>query len=157
TLSPAQVIEVHATRADDGKPLVGVWVSVLAYGPQRTSFQPSVGARTNNQGFARIIPPSGDSFSVNAFAPTDEPYLDTWANVSWPKGSVTQSLELKFNRGMRVDGTITEEESGKPVGGALVAYIRTTKNNPLARGDKARRSEAVCNPAGAFQIVVPAG
>ena len=50
SLSPAQVIEVRATRADDGKPLPRVWVSVLALGRQRTSSERPTGARTNDQG-----------------------------------------------------------------------------------------------------------
>ena len=157
SLSPAQVIEVRTTRADDGKPLPGVWVSVLALGRQRTSSERPTGARTNDEGRARIIPPSGESFSVTAYPPTGEPYLDARANVTWPKGAVTQSIELKFNRGVFVPGTITEAASGNPVAGALVQYARTTKNNPLTQRGGLPHSEAVSDPEGKFQIVVPAG
>ena len=157
SLSPAQVIEVRTTRADDGKPLPGVLLSVLALGRQRTSSERATGARTNDQGFARIIPPWGDSFSITAYPATGEPYLDARASVTWPKGAVTQSIELKFSRGVRVPGTITEAASGKPVAGALVNYAQTTKNNPLLRRGGLPHSEAVSDPEGKFQIVVPAG
>ncbi len=157
TLSPAQVIEVRTTRADDGKPLPGVWVSVRGVRRQRPSTERATGAATNDQGLARIIPASGESFSITAYPPAGEPYLDARADLVWPKGAVTQSIELKFSRGVRVPGTITEAASGKPVAGALVHYAQTTINNPLLRRGELRHSETVSDPEGKFQIVVPAG
>jgi RNA polymerase sigma factor (sigma-70 family) len=157
TLSPAQVIEVRTTRADDGKPLPGVWVSVRGVRRQRPSTERANGAATDDQGRARIIPASGESFSITAYPPAGEPYLDARADLVWPKGAVTQSIELKFSRGVSVPGTITEAASGKPVPGALVNYSQTTINNPLLRRGELRHSETVSDPEGKFQIVVPAG
>ncbi len=157
TLSPAQAIEVRTTRADDGKPLPGVWVSVRGVSRQRPSTERPNGASTNDQGRARIIPASGESFSITAYAPAGEPYLDARADLVWPKGAVTHSIELKFSRGVRVPGTITEAASGKPVAGAFVHYRQTTINNPLLRRGEMRHGESVSDPEGKFQIVVPAG
>ena len=70
---------------------------------------------------------------------------------------MTQSIELKFSRGVFVPGTITEAVSGKPAAGALVQYAQTTKNNPLLQRGGLPHSEAVSDSAGKFQIVVPAG
>ena len=156
SLSPAQVIEVRTTRADTGKPLPGVWVNVLAL-RRRTPSERANGVRANEQGRARVVPAAGDSFSITAYPPTNEPYLDARASVTWPKGAVTQSIELKFNRGVFVPGTITEAASGKPVAGALVQYARTTMNNPLLQRGGLPHSEAVSDPEGKFRIVVPAG
>jgi hypothetical protein len=55
SLSPAQVIEVRTTHADDGKPVPGVWVSVLSRRSGQRGLQTTSG-RTNDQGLARIIP-----------------------------------------------------------------------------------------------------
>ena len=70
---------------------------------------------------------------------------------------MTQSIELKFSRGVFVPGTITEAVSGKPAAGALVQYAQTTKNSPLLQRGGLPHSEAVSDSAGKFQIVVPAG
>ena len=156
TLAPAQVIDVRTTRAEDGKPLPGVWVSILALQRRRSS-QLVTYARTDDRGLARIIPATGESFMIAADPPGNEPYLDEQTRVDWPKGALRHTVEIKLSRGIRVRGTITEEGSGKPVASALVAYFQTTRNNPAFRRDQGQRRAAVTGPDGKFQIVVPAG
>ncbi|MGO9469602.1 MAG: sigma-70 family RNA polymerase sigma factor [Isosphaeraceae bacterium] len=158
-LSPAQVIEVHVTHADDGKPVPHAWVNVLSQSRGNRS-QPmrETSARTNEQGLARIIPTVGDSFSISATPPAGEPYLNQRVDINWPKGAVRQSVELKLKRGVPVHGTITEEASGKPVAGALVEYSQTQRDNRLYRGVEGfTPTEAVTGRDGNFQIVIPAG
>ena len=156
TLAPAQVIEVRTARAEDGKPLPDVLVSVLAF-QRRSSSQLVTSTRTDDRGIARIIPATGESFLIAADPPGNEPYLDEQTRVDWPKGALRHTVEIKLSGGIRVRGTITEEGSGKPVASALVAYFQTMRNNPVFRRDQGQRREAVTGPDGKFQIVVPAG
>jgi RNA polymerase sigma factor (sigma-70 family) len=154
TLAPAQVVEVRTTSADDGKPIAGVWVNVLA---ARNLSQPATGARTDDQGIARILPATGESFVITADPPVSEPYLDQQTFLDWPKGAVRQTMEVKLSRGIRVHGTITEETSRAAIAGALVRYFQTIRNNPVFRRGQGQRREAVTGPDGKFEIIVPAG
>jgi RNA polymerase sigma factor (sigma-70 family) len=157
-LSPAQVIEVRVTRAEDGKPVPGARVNVVSLSrSNRSQGGHETGARTNEQGLAQLNPWIGDSFWITASPPPGEPYLNRRVNLEWPKGAVRQAVELKLKRGFPVHGTITEEVSGSPVAGALVVYLQTWRNNRLFRGFEAGPSEAMTGPDGHFQIVIPAG
>jgi RNA polymerase sigma factor (sigma-70 family) len=156
SLAPAQVIEVRTARADDGKPLRGVWINVIAVQAQGLS-ELATGGPTDDQGITRIIPATGESFIITANPPAGEPYLDEQTNLDWPKGAVRQAVEVKLSRGVRAHGSIIEEASGKPVASALVTYSQTMLNNPLFRRRQGQACEAVTGPDGKFQIVVPLG
>ncbi len=156
TLSPAQVIEVHAIHADDGKPIADAWVTVVS-SLGRRSIQ-RTDARTNAEGVARIIPSFGDSFSITAVPPAGEPYLQQRTAINLPKGVLRQSVELKLKRGSRLNGRVTEDVSGKPVARALVSYLQTRRNNTLYDRDFGGvPCDAVTGADGKFEIVVPAG
>ncbi|HKI20421.1 MAG TPA: sigma-70 family RNA polymerase sigma factor, partial [Isosphaeraceae bacterium] len=160
-LSPAQAIEVRVTRADDGKPVPGAWVNVIA--PRRGMVArpvpvPETNARTDEHGLVRITPALGESFWITASAPASVPYLNQRVILAWPKGAVRQAVELKLMRGVPVRGTITEEPSGKPVAGALVAYSMTRRaDRRLYRDFQSMLCEAVTTADGHFQITVPPG
>ena len=109
TLAPAQVIEVRTIRADDGKPLAGVWVNVLAL-QGRTSSKLVTGTHPTTEA-SRIISATGESFVIIADPPVGEPYLDEQTRVDWPKGALRQTVEIKLSRGIRVHGAIIEESS----------------------------------------------
>ena len=157
SLSPAQVIEIRTTHADDGKPGAGAWVSVLSRRSGQRGLQTTSG-RTNDQGLSRIIPSFGDTFTIYAIPPAGEPYLNQRTEINLPKGALRQSVELKLKRGVVVRGMIAEDASGSPVAGALVTYIQTRRNNTLYdRGLVGTRSDTVTGAEGKFQIVVPAG
>jgi RNA polymerase sigma factor (sigma-70 family) len=160
-LSPAQVIEVRVTRADDGKPVPGAWVNVFAP-PQRREARPvrlpETNARTDERGFVRITPALGESFWITASAPASVPYLNQRVILEWPKGAVRQAVELKLMRGVPVHGTITEEPSGKPVAGALVTYSMPRRDDRrLYRDFQSMLCQAVTTADGHFQITVPPG
>ena len=123
----------------------------------RPQLRQETGARTDEQGLARISPSLGDRFWITASPPTGEPYLNQRVNVLWPKGAVRQAVELKLKRGVPVHGTITEEASGRPVASALVVYFQTSRNNRLFRGFEGEPSEVMTDRDGRFQIVAPAG
>jgi len=160
-LSPAQAIEVRVTRADDGKPVPGAWVNVIA--PRRGVVArpvpvPETNARTDENGLVRITPALGESFWITASAPASVPYLNQRVILEWPKGAVRQAVELKLMRGLPVRGTITEEPSGKPVAGALVTYSMTRRaDRRLYRDFQSMLCEAVTTADGHFQITVPPG
>jgi protocatechuate 3,4-dioxygenase beta subunit len=157
-LSPAQVIEVRVAHADDGKPVSGAWVYVLASSRGRPSqFSRETASRTNERGLVQVIPTIGDSFAITASPPASEPYLNERVDINWPKGAVRQAVELKLKRGVTVHGTITEESFGRPVAAALVSYALTRRADRQYRGFQSWLCEAVTGHEGHFQMVVPPG
>ena len=161
-LSPAQVIEVRVTRADDGKPVPGARVNVIAPpGTRRAEARRTpllqTDARADDQGRARIIPERGESFWISASPPSAAPYLNQRLILNWPKAAVRQEVELKLKRGVSAHGTITEEGSRNPVAGALVSYALTRRTDRLYRDFQSQLCEAVTDRDGNFQIVVPPG
>ena len=153
-LSPPQWIEVHVTRADDGKPVPGAWVNVqsLFRGLRRPGLPLATrtGARTDERGIGRINPWSGDFFWITVSPAAGQPYLSQRVNINWPKGAVRHAMEVKLKRGVSVHGTITEEASGQPVAGAFVVYFQTHRNNSRYRGFEAATNRSHDQPRGQF-------
>jgi hypothetical protein len=152
-LLPAQAIDVRIRRDDDGKLMAGARANVRAERRNPNSWGERTGARTDDQGRARIVPWPGDSFSIWAYPAEGEPYLRRETNLNWPKGAVSQSVELKLRRGVVLHGTLTEEPAGKPSAG--ISYYQTQWNNPLYLGSF--NHDAVSGPSGMFTMVVPHG
>jgi beta-lactamase regulating signal transducer with metallopeptidase domain/protocatechuate 3,4-dioxygenase beta subunit len=156
SLAPAQAIEVRVVRADDGQPMAGVWVNVRAERRHPYSWGETTDARTDDQGRVRIVPWSGDTFSIWAIPPKAQPYLPWETDLKWPKGAIQKSAELKLKRGVVVRGRLTEEPSGAPVAGAGIFFYQTHRNNPQYLFSLPQ-VDGVSGPDGAFTMVLPHG
>jgi beta-lactamase regulating signal transducer with metallopeptidase domain/protocatechuate 3,4-dioxygenase beta subunit len=155
SLLPVQAIDVRVVHDDDGKPVAGAQVYVLAERRNPFSFGNETGAKADDQGRVRIAAWPGDSFRVTVYPREGEPYLRREADLDWPKGAVQQAVEVRLRRGAVVQGKLVEEPSGKGVAGAKVSYYQTRRNNPLYATSHTRDTSS--SPDGTFTLVVDYG
>jgi hypothetical protein len=100
---------------------------------------------TDAEGRFRANPLSANRYTVAAYAPQGEPYLiATTGFFAWNKGAVEHRVDLSLQRGMVLHGKVTEEGSGRPVGGAVLGYVVSSRTpaqsasltgRPLTRPD----------------------
>ena len=114
-LHPATLIEGRALAADTGRPIAGAVISVRASfgafgGMFTTKFQ------ADDQGRFKISPYSGDYFRMRVFPPDGQPYLAREHEFAWTKGAVKKDVDLTLPRGILIDGKVTENGTGRPVG-----------------------------------------
>ncbi len=89
-------------------------------------------SETDADGRARINSyPTERGYEIMAFPPEGQPYLVARGRVGWPKGALEQTLNISLQRGVLVQGKVTEEGSGKPVPGALVDF--TMRRGPMGQ------------------------
>ena len=145
-LEPAKTIAGRVTFADTGKPTPHATITILASrsspeGGEQDEFEADADGR-----FARI-PPRPITTSCRFAAPQGQPYLQISRQLSWTKGSLEHSIDVALPRGAVVRGKITEEGSGKPIAGALVAYA----SRPLTdKKSGASNAPTVTGPDGSF-------
>jgi RNA polymerase sigma factor (sigma-70 family) len=145
-LPPAHVVEGRVLDVDTGKPLVGCKVEV-------NTNQGSFDSTTDANGHYRVsfVPsepnqPGGEYLFVTAHPAAGEGHLVVSTKIDpWPRGVVRQTVDLKAQRGVLVQGKVTEAGSGKPVAGAVINY----------RHDWGFR--VLSGPDGTFRIAVPEG
>ena len=117
-LQPAQVITGRVTYSDTGKPVSHARLNVGAV--KQGGGGSSISFQTDDAGRFRANPAPGDHFSVTAYPSIGQPYLIVRKDLDWIKGAVEHSIDLSLPRGVVIHGKVTEQGSGKPVGGASV-------------------------------------
>ena len=121
-LAPAQIITGRVTYADTGKGVPRARLDLMASQGRigiPADFETDAGGR-----FRLNPPPADRSYNIGTYPPQVEPYLLVSKRLEWPKGALEQSLDFVLPRGVLIQGTVTEEPSGKPVAGASVAFVR---------------------------------
>ena len=145
-LEPAKTITGRVTFADTGKPTPHATITILASrsspeGGEQDKFEADADGRF------RANPSSADHYLLSFAAPQGQPYLQISRQLSWTKGSLEHSIDVALPRGAVVRGKITEEGSGKPIAGALVAYA----SRPLTdKKSGAWNAPTVTGPDGSF-------
>ncbi len=129
-LTAPQIVNVRVTYADTGQPVPHAPLRVIADQGAITRFDES---ETDADGRARINSYQTETgYYIMAFPPEGQPYLVASGRVGWPRGALEQTLNISLQRGVLVQGRVTEEGSGKPVPGALVDF---TMRQGLGRQD----------------------
>ena len=147
-LEPAKIITGRVTYADNGKPVPHAPLSVMSRsdtlrGGRLSRF------KADSEGRFGINPPTGDHFGVTIQAPDGQPYLSLMKTIDWPKGAVEQTVEFALPRGGLISGKVTEHDSGKPVGGAIVRFTPYT----VSRADSSAYGvPSLTNSDGSFRI-----
>ena len=124
-LEPAKVLTGRITYADTGKPVPHAVVEIYAYkrpqgGPGYTSHY-----ETDDQGNYRANPISGVRYTMLAYVPQGQPYLNASSGdfpFAWPKGKLEHRVDLALRRGTVLRGKVIEEGTGRPVAGAALRY-----------------------------------
>jgi hypothetical protein len=153
-LEGPKVVEGRVTFADTGKPAPRARLAVtgLTREMNKPTFEHgTVRGQTDDKGRFRILSFPGNTVHISAHAPAGTPYLDADKDLTWPKGAVTQQVQISLPRGGLVRGKVTEAASGKPMPRVRVEYWPHDVNRPYLR------PEAVTQVDGSFQVAVPAG
>jgi hypothetical protein len=120
-LTPARLITGQITYADTNKPVAQARLLVDAENGHNGRHL--LHATSDDNGQFRVAPYAGEVYSVTAYPPEGEPYLAQAKRLfSWPRGALTQTLDLALPRGVLLRGQVVEETSGMPVAGALLGY-----------------------------------
>jgi protocatechuate 3,4-dioxygenase beta subunit len=119
-LEPARIIVGRVTDADSGQPIPHARLMVTAIkriGGVINTFE------ADDQGHFRMNPMSADRYSLNAFAPPGDPYLNATIGLfAWPKGAIEHRVDVSMHRGNPIVGRVVEDSSGRPVAGARVSF-----------------------------------
>jgi protocatechuate 3,4-dioxygenase beta subunit len=158
TLDPLRVLEGQITRADTGKPAAGVRLTVLTELQHSLLTTGTSATRSDAEGRFKLTPYPGSDMTVVAYPNDGTPYLPVLKRVSWPRAAVKHSLSMTLPRGVLVRGRVTEQPSGKAVGGAAVDFVPRNVNNPFYRGDIPRSGlKTLSGPDGTFRLAVLPG
>ena len=121
-LEPATKIEGRALAADTGKPIPGAAITVESVGESGGSATSTF--RADDQGRFQANPFPADRFRVRAVPPAGQPYLPSTVEFAWTKGAVKKDIEVKLPHGVAIQGKVTEQGTGRPVGGAIVHFFQ---------------------------------
>jgi RNA polymerase sigma factor (sigma-70 family) len=155
SLAPAQRVEGRVVYEDTGKPAVGARVAIRSAGKSRGG---QSGGAADARGRFRVNCYQGTYLTLRVDPAGREPYLAILKQVPWPKGAVSQKVDIALPRGVRVQGKVVDRTSGKPVGQVRVTYLPRPENNPsLPKSLVDFSYAAAAGPDGAFALVVPAG
>jgi RNA polymerase sigma factor (sigma-70 family) len=155
TLRPPQTVEVRVVHGDDGRPVAGARVDVQSEVENQIPTLKIARDRTDGRGHASVVAWPGTSFRIHVHAPEGEPYVPRTIYIGWPKAAVTQSVEVKLERGTIVRGRLIEDPTGRPVDDAWIIYHQTYRKNPRYR--PLPEIEAASGADGMFTLVVPRG
>jgi RNA polymerase sigma factor (sigma-70 family) len=157
-LAPPQRVAGCVVAADTGQPVAGAWVLVTSWGETHgevTDGQTDADGRFTGNAY------KCDRVTVEVFPPRGQPYLASFRDRTWPKGSVQQEIDVRLPRGVLVRGWVVEQHTGRPVDSANIRILPQVENNPrLPLGLvhlSATARKAFSGPDGRFEAVVPVG
>ena len=123
-LQPARVISGRVTYADTGKPVPHARVSVTGNNLSQPVVEPRpFFSETDAEGRFRSNAGPGDTVNVAAVPPERQPYLVAIKFIDWPKGAISQTVDLALPRSAVIRGKVTEQGTDQPISGAMVGYI----------------------------------
>ena len=152
-VQPATIIEGRVLAADTGQPIPNAAITVMASrGPIGGMYMTKF--RADAQGRFTANPSPGAYFRVNAFPPKGQPYLVPQNEFAWTKGAVKKVMDVKLPRGVLIQGKVTEEGTGRPIGGASVQFLAARNPDNVLDGSL---TVVASEDDGSFQIVVSPG
>ncbi len=160
-LNPAHIIEGRVIYGDTRAPVAHA--RLVAQGGHYISDQADAEGRFRLNPYADAPYKSmktGESlFSVYAYAPDGQPYLGVETELTWPKGSVRQTIEFVLPRGVLVRGKVTDAASGKAVDACRILYapLKAEKVDSALAVLTGEWSAVVSREDGSYTIPVPPG
>ncbi|HZU35549.1 MAG TPA: sigma-70 family RNA polymerase sigma factor [Gemmataceae bacterium] len=158
-LVPGQTLEGTVLAADTGKPLPHARLTIYANDQEPAYYGTGMCDVADANGHFRINPWRGKYFGIAAFPADGTPYLTLVKGITWPKGAVKHTVDMRLPRGVLVRGTITETGSGRPIARASIQYQPRSDNKAPLR-DKVLTdwpSAVVSGADGSFAIAVLPG
>lgn len=157
TLQPARPVQGVVTAADTGKPLPGVVVEVIPWGPhggQIFTTRTDAQGRYRVSGHAATSSPPLPQYTATVYPPPDSGYLsisDFQDEKRWPAGAKFVEKNFALPRGCLLHGTVLDGDSMKPVAGASIVY-QPKQGNPHNRQEYDLRNRVLTDKDGSFTI-----
>jgi RNA polymerase sigma factor (sigma-70 family) len=153
TLSPARLLQGTVVGEDTGKPLAKARVNL---GPA------AINVRTDADGRFKVSLPAVDAsreLPLRIYPAKGDPYLPVRQEITWPRGAIKHTVEVKVPRGVLVRGKVMEAGSDRPVAGAGIQFLPRETDNPNLRPAvlTGYQHVAASDSTGCFEIVVLLG
>ena len=159
TVATARPVQGVVTAADTGKPMAGVTVEVIPWGPHGGQ---TFDGKTDAEGRYRISGHAATSeilgYMVTAYPAADSGYIavSVHHDQGWPAGAKFLEKNLRLPRGQILRGTVTDQDTGKPLAGVSVVYL-PKQGNPHYRDGYEMRNRTLTDPEGRFVVTGLAG
>jgi protocatechuate 3,4-dioxygenase beta subunit len=132
-VAPGRPVEGLVKDARTGAPLAGAEVRSYRFAGSDWGGTMTLRTKADDQGRFRLIGmPSGKGNRLIIVPTEDQPYLMQEVDVPDLAGAGPVPVEIALTKGVRIEGTITEQGTGKPVAGAYFYYF-PFRDNPFAQ------------------------
>ena len=149
-LQPATIIEGRVLAADTGQPIPDAAIAVESV--QHARWLGHVQVPRRRPGPVQGQSLSGRSLPRCVSSPRGPAVPAPSVEFAWTKGAVKKEIDLKLPRGVLIRGKVTEEGTGRPVGGAEHPVLpEETAVTSRVRAIVASKED------GSFQVAVPPG
>jgi RNA polymerase sigma factor (sigma-70 family) len=123
-VAPRRTLKGTVVCRETGRPLAGVALAVT--GP----LNGRVETVTDAEGTFQLHPFPYEGVSLLAYPPAGAPYMLGTHFVDW-RDDEDRSVRVTLQRGVLLQGHVTEASSGQPVGGAVVSYRPIVTRNKI--------------------------
>ncbi len=124
TAAPGRVVEGVVRDAADKKPMKDVEVSSYSFAGTNMVGIRSLKTRTNGDGRFRLAGfPMGVGNMLLVVPNDDQPYFMREVAIPNPQGLGAIPVEVELHKGIRIEGKVTDKETGSPVAGAFLHYL----------------------------------
>jgi protocatechuate 3,4-dioxygenase beta subunit len=129
TAAPGRPVEGVIRDVKTGEPLAGVGVRSEHFAGAVMHGIRDLKTTTDAQGRFRLVGfPKGRDNQVLIVPNDDQPYFLKNYQVPDPPGLAPVSVDVGMDRGIWIEGKVTDQETGKPVAGAWLHYLPFLEN-----------------------------
>ena len=127
--APGRPFEGVVKDADTGKPLADTEVRSYRFAGSDFVGTMTIRTKTDGQGRFRLVGlPKGEGNELIVVPNDEQPYLMQEVKLPDPPGVDPVAVEVALKRGVWIEGTLTEQGTGKPVAGAWLHYFPFREN-----------------------------
>jgi hypothetical protein len=124
TAAPGRVVEGVVRDAKDRKGMKDVGVWSYSFAGTHTVGIMTLKTRTDGDGRFRLAGfPSGPGNRLLVVPNDDQPYFMQEVALPDPQGLGAIPVEVDLHEGIRIEGKLTDKETGSPVAGAFLVYL----------------------------------
>ena len=129
TAAPGRPVEGIIRDAKTGEPLAGVLVRSEHFAGANISGITDLQTTTDAQGRFRLVGfPKGRGNTLLIASTDDQPYFLKNFTVPDPPGIAPVPVEIGLDRGIWIEGKVTDKETGEPVPGVWLHYLPFLEN-----------------------------
>jgi len=122
--TPGRAVDGIVRDAKTQQPMAGVGIRSLKFAGANVFGVPDLKTTSDAQGEFRLIGfPKGVGNQFLVIPNDDQPYFMQEVTMPDPSGGAPVPMVINLNKGIWIEGKVTDNETGKPVPGSLLHYI----------------------------------